>query len=170
MSRRQNVQQPEQEKTYWNTNALEKAKKKRKKKNICDTKLNGFISCSVYSLIGFGVFMLCRAHFRDYINFQPTTKWGILRHAWEFCRFSICEMQCAVVYRAHALLLMCGKRVNEKEKCNEKEQMNWNKFFWYFGYAAFACYIRSLTFFGLDFQSDDWRKLHMQCKHTQMLT
>lgn len=116
-------------KKYWDTNALETAKKKRKKKNICGTKLNGINSCSAYSFIRFGVFVLCRAHFRDYINFQPTTKWGILRHAWEFCRFSICEMQCAVVYRAHALLLMWGKRVNEKEKCNEKEQMNWNIFF-----------------------------------------
>lgn len=136
MSRRQNVQ-PKQEKKVKHKCIRQK---KRKKKNMCGTMLNGFVSRSAYSLGRFWCFCSAVA-FAEIIfifNRQQSAEFCDMHE--NFCRFSICEivqsvrggLSCARICAANGM----NERTNSSLWENEREKREK-----YFGYAAFACFV-----------------------------
>lgn len=146
-------------------------RKGRRKKYLPQT----WMDRSVYSHSFVLVFLL--SHFTDYINFQPTTKWkrgkesnkwGILRHAWEFCRFSISVMQCGGLSCSRILFVRKIHWENKIEKAKEREREDESEYF-FFGILVMphlhVIFVQSpfLGPFWSPFRDRRLKKLHMYC-------
>lgn len=102
----------------------------------------------------FGVFVVAFAKIILIFSRQQSAEFCDMHE--NFCRFSICEIaMCGGLSCSRILQIGCKR--DERQRKRERARVK------YFGYAAFACYVRSLTFFGLYFgETGDERKLSIE--------
>lgn len=126
------------EEKKWNINALDLAiREERRRRKIFAAKLNGSFVL---------VFLL--SHFRDYINFQPTTKWKRGRERkrasvdqvrnFATCMrilpiFTICNAMWWFIVLTHIVWFEAIERMNEisNGKIRWRKRTNWNIFLFF---------------------------------------